>query len=327
MRIGIVILNWNGKKLLEKNLNNVIDKSNNSKIYIIDNNSSDGSQDFIKKKFPSINIIELDKNYGFAEGYNVGLKNISEELICIMNNDIEVSDNWLDPILIHFDKNPDSIAQPLILDYKNRKFFEYAGAAGGYIDKFGYPYCRGRIFDSIEENHDQYKDEKIFWASGACMIIPKKIFIELNGFDDYFFAHMEEIDLCWRAFNKGYECFSISDSYVYHEGAVSIKRNSKKIFLNYRNSLVMLTKNLPINLLLKRLSIRLILDLISALRYLFNGKINYSYAIFKAHVEYFKIVSKILNQRDNNLKNQKYFGVNSIVIDYFVFGKKKFFRL
>jgi len=327
MRIGIVILNWNGKKLLEKNLNNVIDKSNNSKIYIIDNNSSDGSQDFIKKKFPSINIIELDKNYGFAEGYNVGLKNISEELICIMNNDIEVSDNWLDPILIHFDKNPDSIAQPLILDYKNRKFFEYAGAAGGYIDKFGYPYCRGRIFDSIEKNHDQYKDEKIFWASGACMVISKKIFEELNGFDSSFFAHMEEIDLCWRAFNKGYQCFSISNSYVYHEGAVSIKKNSKKLFLNYRNSLIMLTKNLPIKSLMPRLLFRLILDIISVFRHLLKGEVNFSFAILKAHYEYFKIVSKILKKRDNVLKKENYFGVNSIAFDYYVLGKKKFFRL
>lgn len=327
MNIAIVILNWNGKKLLEKNLHNIIDKSGTSNIYIIDNNSSDGSQDFIKKRFPLVNLIGLNKNYGFAEGYNIGLKNVNEELICIMNNDVEVSDNWLDPILIHFKNYPNSIIQPLILDSKNRNFFEYAGAAGGYIDKFGYPYCRGRIFDTIEENNGQYKDEQIFWASGACMIISKKMFIELNGFDNSFFAHMEEIDLCWRAFNKGYQCFSVVNSHVYHEGAVSIKRNSKKVFLNYRNSLIMLTKNLPISRLLQRLLIRLILDLISAFRHLFKGEIKFSFAIFKAHFEYFKIVSKILKERDNVLKKDNYYGVNSIILDYFILGKKKFFRL
>ena len=223
MRIGIAILNWNGINLLKSHLRGVVDKSGDSTIYIIDNNSDDNSLEFVKQNFPQVKLISLDKNYGFAEGYNIGLKHVNEDIVCILNNDVEVTEKWLDPIKIILKEKKNCIIQPTIMDFNNREYYEYAGASGGFIDKFGYPFCRGRIFFTIEKNKNQYSDDKIFWASGACMIIPKRTFYELGGFDKSFFAHMEEIDLCWRGFNKGIECFSSTDSVVYHIGAATLK--------------------------------------------------------------------------------------------------------
>ena len=247
MRIGIAILNWNGINLLKSHLKGVVDKSEDSTIYIIDNNSDDNSLEFVKQNFPQVKLISLDKNYGFAEGYNIGLKHVNEDIVCILNNDVEVTEKWLDPIRRKFNEKKNCIIQPTIMDFNNREYFEYAGGSGGFIDMFGYPFCRGRIFYTLEKNINQYSDDKIFWDSGACMIIQKKTFYELGGFDKSFFAHMEEIDLCWRGFNKGIECFSSTDSVVYHVGAASLKENANKNYLNYRNSLIMLTKNLPLN--------------------------------------------------------------------------------
>ena len=213
------------------------------------------------------------------------------------------------------------------MDFNNREYYEYAGASGGFIDKFGYPFCRGRIFYTLEKNINQYSDDKIFWASGACMIIPKRTFYELGGFDKSFFAHMEEIDLCWRGFNKGIECFSSTDSVVYHVGAATLKENANKNYLNYRNSLIMLTKNLPLNSLLYVLFIRIILDMISIIRYLIIGRIDLSLSIIKAHLSYFNQANKILRNRDKSLKKENYYRIRSIVYNYFILGKKKFFSL
>ena len=283
MRIGIAILNWNGINLLKSNLKGVIDKSGDSTIYIIDNNSDDNSVEFVEQNFPQVKLIRLDKNYGFAEGYNIGLKHVNEDIVCILNNDVEVTDKWLDPIKRKLEEKGNCIIQPNIMDFNNREYYEYAGASGGFIDKFGYPFCRGRIFYTLEKNTNQYSDDKIFWASGACMIIPKRTFYELGGFDKSFFAHMEEIDLCWRGFNKGIECFSSTDSVVYHVGAATLKENANKNYLNYRNSLIMLTKNLPLNSLLYVLLIRIILDMISIIRFFIIGRIDLSISIIKAH--------------------------------------------
>ena len=327
MKIGIVIINWNGLNLLKKYLKAIIENSDDSSFYIIDNNSSDDSIFYVTNKFKNVKIISLDKNYGFAEAYNLGIKEVKEEHICLINNDILVSENWLNPIREKIKKNPLSIIQPTILDINNVEYFEYAGASGGYIDKYGYPYCRGRIFNTLEKDQGQYSDSKIFWASGACFFISKKVFHKIGGFDKSFFAHMEEIDLCWRAFNLGFECYSVTSSKVFHVGAATIKRNSKKTYLNYRNSLIMLTKNLPLNNLLPTLFTRLILDIISSIKFLLEGNISYFIAIYKAHISYFYMIRSILNERENSSKQPNYFKINSIVYKYFVLGKKKFFQL
>ena len=327
MKIGIVIINWNGLNLLKKYLRPIIDNSLNSKVYVIDNNSSDESLLYLSENFKEVEIISLDKNYGFAEGYNLGLKKVEEEYVCIINNDILVTKDWLSPIREKFKKYPSSIIQPNILDINNTEFFEYAGASGGFIDKYGYPFCRGRIFNTIEKNDGQYSDSKIFWASGACFFISKKIFYEIGGFDKRFFAHMEEIDLCWRAFNLGFSCYSITSSKVFHVGAATIKKNSKKTYLNYRNSLIMMTKNLPLKHLLSTLFLRLILDIVSSVKLLIQGEVSHFIAVYKAHINYFYKLNSILRERNNSNKKANYFKINSIVYKYFILGRKKFFQL
>ena len=327
MKIGIVIINWNGVNLLKKYLKVIIENSNNCSVYIIDNNSSDESIFYVKQNFKKVQVISLDKNYGFAEGYNKGLKEVKEEYVCIINNDILVTKDWLNPIREKLKLHPTSIIQPNILDINNVDYFEYAGASGGFIDKYGYPYCRGRIFGTLEKDDEQYSDSKIFWASGACFFISKKVFYEIGGFDKRFFAHMEEIDLCWRAFNLGFDCYSVTSSKVFHVGAATIKKNSKKIYLNYRNSLLMMTKNLPLKNLLSTLFVRLNLDIISSFKLLIQGDTSFFIAIYKAHIDYFFILRSILKERDNASKKDNYFKINSIVYKYFLLGKKKFFQL
>ena len=327
MRIGIVVINWNGLELLKKYLKVLIQNSVDHNIYLIDNNSEDESVSYVRSNHSEVNIIKLDKNYGFAEGYNRGIQKVKEEIICIINNDVEVTKDWLKPIVKKFNNYPDLIIQPKILDINKKTYFEYAGAAGGYIDKYGYPYCRGRIFETIEEDKNQYKDEEIFWSSGACMFLSKKIFNELGGFDKSFFAHMEEIDFCWRAFNHGYKTHLVSTSKIYHLGAATIKKDSKKTFLNYRNSLLMLTKNLPLKSLLNTLLIRLIMDILSSLRFILSGKIYHFMSIYKAHLHYYLMLRGLLSKRNNGKIRSNYFKINSIVYKYFVQGKKKFFQL
>lgn len=327
MRIGIVVINWNGLELLKKYLKVLIQNSVNHNIYLIDNNSEDESVSYVRSNHSEVNIIKLDKNYGFAEGYNRGIQKVKEEIICIINNDVEVTKDWLKPIVKKFNNYPDLIIQPKILDINKKSHFDYAGAAGGYIDKYGYPYCRGRIFETIEEDKNQYKDEEIFWSSGACMFLSKKIFNELGGFDKSFFAHMEEIDFCWRAFNHGYKTHLVSTSKIYHLGAATIKKDSKKTFLNYRNSLLMLTKNLPLKSLLNTLLIRLIMDILSSLRFILSGKIYHFMSIYKAHLHYYLMLRGLLSKRNNGKIRSNYFKINSIVYKYFVQGKKKFFQL
>ncbi|MDA9595749.1 glycosyltransferase family 2 protein [Flavobacteriaceae bacterium] len=327
MKIGIVILNWNGLDLLRKYLNEIILNSDNSTIYIIDNNSSDESVLYVRNNYKEVKVISLDKNYGFAEGYNIGLKEVEEEYVCIINNDILVTENWLDPIRMKIKKYPESIIQPTILDVNNTEYFEYAGASGGFIDKYGYPFCRGRIFNTLEKDIGQYNDSKVFWASGACFFISKKNFYKIGGFDKSFFAHMEEIDLCWRAFNQGYNSYSVTSSKVFHVGAATIKKNSRKTYLNYRNSLIMLTKNLPLKSLLSTLFIRLILDIIASYKFLFQGEFSNFISVYKAHIGYFYSLKSILRDRNNSINQPNYFKINSIVFNYFILGKKKFFQL
>ena len=325
--IAVVILNWNGIELLKKFIPNTINNSKQANIYVIDNSSTDKSVDFLKINYSNIKVIELDKNYGFAEAYNIGLKGIDEEIYCLLNNDIEVSENWLDPIIKEFNDNKTSIVQPIILDYNNKEKFEYAGAAGGFIDKYGYPFCRGRIINSIEDNINQYNDSKIFWATGACFFVRRSVFNKLNGFDDYFFAHQEEIDFCWRAYNHNYSCKSITSSKVFHIGAYTIKENSFKTFLNYRNSLYMIVKNLPYNKLWIILPQRIIIDIISSFYLLINLKFMSFLSVYRAYFSLFSKFLIILNKRDDYIKKDDYYYINSIILSYFILKKRKFFEL
>ncbi|WP_293871213.1 glycosyltransferase family 2 protein [Flavobacterium sp.] len=322
-KIAVVILNWNGAKLLEQFLPSVIRYSNEATIYVIDNASTDTSIALLKTRFPSVKIIQNDENFGFAKGYNSGLQLVKEEYYALINSDVEVTQNWLVPILTTFDNEPTTgILQPKILDYKRKDYFEYAGAAGGFIDQFGYPFCRGRIFQTLEKDNGKYDDSiEIFWASGACFFIRKEIYRKLDGFDNDFFAHQEEIYLCWRAFNSGYKCKYTSKSLVYHVGAATLNEsNPKKTFLNFRNSLLMLAKNLPENKLVSIILMRLILDGLAGVQFILKGKFSHCTAILKAHFAFYSLINKTLKKRKAP-HHSNYYHTKSIVYNYFV--KKK----
>ncbi len=320
MKIAVVILNWNGKKLLEQFLPSIIKNSPESTIYLADNDSSDDSISFVSTNFPSVQIIKNEYNFGFAQGYNEALKSVNADIFALVNSDVEVTPNWLQPILETFKNEPNTaIVQPKILDYKRKDYFEYAGAGGGFIDKYGFPYCRGRIFETIEKDLGQYNDTcEIFWASGACFFIRSSVYRELNGFDGDFFAHQEEIDLCWRAKNKKYIIKYNGLSTIYHFGGATLSEESpKKTFLNFRNSLFMLTKNLPNEKLLKIIFIRMLLDGIAGIRFLFQGKFTHLFAVLKAHFHYYHLIQMNLNKR-GQIKVNHYFERNSIVYNYYI---------
>ena len=325
-KIAVVILNWNGKKLLEQFLPSIVSFSNEATIYLADNASTDASISFVKETYPDIKIILNDGNYGFANGYNVALQQVEEEYYCLLNSDVEVTENWLTPILSMFENETDvAIIQPKILDFKNKEYFEYAGAAGGFIDQYGYPFCRGRIFNTIEKDQNQYDTNiEIFWASGACFFIRKEVYRELNGFDGDFFAHQEEIDLCWRSFNFGFKTKYCYKSTVYHVGGATLNEgNPRKTFLNFRNSLSMLTKNLPKNKLIPILFLRLVLDGLAGIQFIFQGKFKHFFAILKAHFHFYHLISRNLKKR-NQIQKQNYYFQKSIVYSYFVKGGKVF---
>lgn len=324
--IAVVILNWNGVKLLEQFLPTLIQYSPEADIYVADNASTDSSIAFVQQNFPTVKIVQNDNNYGFAQGYNEALKHIDAPIYALVNSDIEVTEDWLQPISATFDKEPQTaIIQPKILDYKDKAYFEYAGAAGGFIDKYGYPYCRGRIFETIEKDNGQYDDEcDIFWASGACFFIRSAVYKELNGFDNDFFAHQEEIDLCWRTINKGYTIKYNPKSVVYHVGGATLQQgNPKKTFLNFRNSLLMLTKNLPAASLFWILFCRMILDGIAGIQFLSQGKWVHFTAILKAHFSFYYLFSNTYKKR-NAFQTQRYYKAKSIVFSYYIKGGKVF---
>lgn len=323
MKLAVVILNWNGKTLLEQFLPSVIEYSKEANIYVADNASTDNSIAFINTHFPEVNVIQNNTNGGYAKGYNDALKYLKEDIFCLLNSDVEVTTDWLIPVLELFKtEQQTAIIQPKILDYKQKDTFEYAGAAGGFIDKYGYPYCRGRIFNSIEKDNGQY-DEKIDiqWASGACLFIRKTVYEELAGFDETFFAHMEEIDLCWRAINHGYIIKYVGSSKVYHVGGATLNAtNPKKTYLNFRNSLYILTKNASGNLLFL-IFIRLILDGLAGINFILRLKILHMLAIIKAHFVYYTNLNRLLKQRKSLNQSSNYYQKISIVWLYFV--KKK----
>jgi GT2 family glycosyltransferase len=324
--IAVVILNWNGKSLLEQFLPSVLRYSNDAQIYVADNASTDDSVAFVSEHFPRVKLIQNTENGGYAKGYNDALKQIEEPLLCLINSDIEVTVDWLQPIIAEFNADTETaIIQPKILDYKNKSHFEYAGAAGGFIDKYGYPFCRGRIFDNIEEDIGQYNDTKaIFWASGACFFIKNSVFKTLNGFDESYFAHMEEIDLCWRAFNTNHIAKYVGASTVYHVGGATLSNtNPKKTYLNFRNSLFTLVKNTDSNVFIRTV-IRMKLDGIAAIRFLLQLKPQFFFAILKAHGSFYMNLGRIIKQRKQLSKQPNYFESNSIVWSYFIKKRRKF---
>lgn len=324
--VAVVLLNYNGLGLLKKFLPNAIRFSPNALITVIDNGSDDDSVNWIKQNHPEVKCIELHKNFGYAGGYNEGLKQVKSNFYALVNTDIELTEGWLDPLLNRLDTNPKTaVVQPHILDYNNKTHFEYAGAAGGYLDSFGIPFCRGRILKHIEEDLGQYNEtERIFWASGACFLIRNELFWKLGGFDASFFAHQEEIDLCWRLFNEGYEIESVGSSKVFHIGAATLPPSARKIFLNHRNSLLMCAKNLPKEVLYSTLFKKLCLDGLIGISYFFNLNFKATWAIIQAHFSFYKRFNYSILTKVKTIKNPKYFRRKSILVDYFIFRRLKF---
>lgn len=327
MKVAIVILNWNGKKLLKQFLPNVIEHSIAfAEVYVADNNSDDDSVEFVRNNFPEVKIIQNAANGGYAKGYNDCLQHIDADIFALVNSDIEVSENWLPPIIEQFKQNEQIAAiQPKILDYKDKTKFEYAGAAGGFVDALGYPYCRGRVFQTLEEDKGQYNDNiDIFWASGACFFIRSEVFKQLNGFDEDYFSHQEEIDLCWRIHNLGKTIKYVGTSTVYHVGGATLSNiNPKKTYLNFRNSLFTLLKNLPTKSVFIIIFLRMVLDGIAGVKFLLDFKPKHTWAVFKAHISFYASFLNYYKKRKKNLtKNSNYYTITSIVFDYFVRGKK-----
>ena len=300
--IAVLILNWNGVKLLQKYLPYVVKyNSSEAEIIIVDNASDDNSILFLQNTFPNLKRIEFKENYGFARGYNKAVNLVPHKYVVLLNSDVRVTKNWLKDPIEFLNSNADYAAcQPKILDDNTPLKFEYAGASGGYIDTLGYPFCRGRIFDCLEEDKGQYNDSKeIFWATGACLFVRASHFFEVGGFDEDFFAHQEEIDLCWRLKNKKYKIFVEPKSKVYHVGGGTLNVGSPfKTFLNFRNNLYMLFKNLPLRNLFTIISVRLVLDGIASLTFLNKKKgIKHLIAVIKAHFYFYIEIPKLIRKR------------------------------
>lgn len=336
MQIAIAILNWNGKKFLEKFLPDIIKYSAElADIYVIDNGSTDDSVDFLNKKLPNVKQILLNQNFGYAKGYNEGLKKIEAEYFVLLNSDIQVTNGWLEPILSLMESDKTIAAcQPKLLNYGIRNEFEYAGGAGGFVDKYGYPFCRGRIFNFYEKDNGQYNDIcEIFWASGACMFVRASAFYEAGQLDEDFFAHMEEIDLCWRMKNLGYKIMYCSESVVYHVGGGTLSMLSpRKTYLNFRNNLILLCKNHAPGYFVFKMLLRLFLDAIAGLRFILNAQITHFFAVMLAHFSFYSSLPKTMQKRNAMKKRISVYSTSaiyrkSIVWDYFVKGKRKFSEL
>lgn len=330
MKIAIVILNWNGKKLLERFLPKVIAHSNNQQVYVIDNGSEDDSVVFTREQFPKVKIIQLDQNYGYAGGYNKGLEEIEEDVYVLLNSDVEVPENWLKPIEETLSREDDCVAlQPKILNLNSPTQFDYAGAAGGYIDQLGYPYCRGRIFDQIEEDQGQYDNsQEIFWASGACLVVRRQSYWQVGGLDADFFAHQEEIDLCWRLQTAGGRILFVPQSVVYHLGGGTLSSSSpRKTYLNFRNSLLLLFKNVKGKNVYLLILYRLILDGLAVLRFLLQLKPDHATAVIRAHFGFYRLVSNFRVKRKQWASPLKYFKIRSVVWSHFLLKKRTFNEL
>lgn len=307
MKIAIVILNWNGKDMLQKYLPALkkYSKVDGAQIIVADNDSTDGSMEMMERDFPEIQLIRLDRNYGFAKGYNMALREVESDYYILLNSDVEVTEDWLLPLVSYMDIHPEVAAcQPKLLDLKNPEYFEYAGGAGGYMDKWGYMYCRGRVFDTIEKDEGQYDTiEDVFWATGACLMVRSADYWAAGGLDDRFFAHQEEIDLCWRLRSRNRRIVCIPESRVYHVGGATLnKSNPYKTFLNFRNNLLMLYKNLPENELAKVMRVRFWLDGLAAMMFIMKFHWGDAKAVFRARREFGRLKSDFLDSRNENLE-------------------------
>lgn len=332
MKVAVVILNWNGRKFLEKFLPGVVACSEDTaEIIIADNNSSDESLSFLESEYPWIRTIKLEKNFGFATGYNLALKQVQADYYILLNSDIEVTPHWITPV-IELMESDDRIAacQPKIRSFHEPEKFEYAGAAGGFIDKYGYPFCQGRLFQSLETDQGQYDvAREVFWATGACMFVRARVFHELGGLDDDFFAHMEEIDFCWRAKNHGYKIMYCPESTIFHIGGGTLpKNNSKKTYLNIRNNIIMLYKNLEEKRLYSVMAARIILDYVAAIKFLVDGGFKDMIAVLRAHFYFWWHLTKLRKKREkiSHLKvSQIYWG--NVVLQHYLHRKKSFLEL
>jgi GT2 family glycosyltransferase len=330
-KVSVVILNWNGKKHLQQFLPSVLASTySNVEIVLADNASTDDSVDFVQKNYPEIKILRLSENFGFAKGYNEALKQVEADYFVLLNSDVEVESGWIEPVieLMESDTNIGA-CQPKLRMYADKRLFEYAGAAGGWLDRLGYPFSRGRIFDICEEDHGQYDDiAQIFWASGAAMFVRSEVYKELGGLDEYFFAHQEEIDMCWRMQLHGYKIMVCPKSVVYHVGGGTLpKGNERKVYLNFRNNLIMMAKNLPVAMALWKIPYRFLLDAISAWKTLLAGETHYITAILRAHGSFIKWLmferKKSVFAKKRTGKLHGYY-THSVVWKHFILGEKSF---
>lgn len=322
-KVAVVILNWNGRYFLEKFLPSVYNSTYPNIEFILgDNASTDDSVEFVRSNFPQIHIIQNEQNLGFAGGYNKILEQVDAEYYVLLNSDVEVSPSWIEPVIAMMMKGAYVVAQPKIRAFHQKEYFEHAGAAGGYMDSYGYPFCRGRILNTLELDSGQYDDEKeIFWATGAALFIKSDVWKEVKGFDADFFAHMEEIDLCWRLKELGYKIGYCPNSTVYHVGGGTLKTsNPRKTYLNFRNNLVMLQKNLPFWTALWVILARLWLDLIALIQFLMLGKFKDAWAISRAHQYFFVRFFKNSSKRRKSRPSFNKFGLykKCIIWDYYM---------
>jgi len=336
-KVAIVILNWNGCEMLSRYLPSVLasSKQDGVVVYVADNGSTDNSVEMLRCDFPQVHLILLNENHGFADGYNLALKQVDAEYAVLLNSDVQVSLHWLEPLLSYMDAHPEVAAcQPKIRSLRQPDSFEYAGTAGGYLDKYGYPYCRGRIMDKVEEDRGQYDSvAPIFWASGAALLIRLRDYFEAGGLDGRFFAHMEEIDLCWRLRARGRGIVCLPDSVVYHLGGATLqKERPRKTFLNFRNNLLMLYKNLPEAELKPVMRIRACLDYVAALKFLVTGQMAHARAVMQARREYKAIRADFETSRQENLQKTILADIpertrQSILVQRYLKGKRTFAQL
>ena len=328
-KVAVVILNYNGKEFLRKFLPDVIERTgSDAEVWVADNNSLDGSIDVMNEEFPNVKLVENHYNAGFAGGYNMALSKIEADYYVLLNSDIEVTEGWVKPVIKLMESDTNIAAcQPKILAYHDKTEFEYAGASGGFIDKYGYPFCRGRLFQSLEKDVGQYEDPiEVFWATGACLFVRADIYHQSGGLDADFFAHMEEIDFCWRVKNKGYKIMVCPSSTVYHVGGGTLpKKSARKTYLNFRNNLSLLYKNIPKDQLVPVFIIRFILDGVAALKFFFEGGFHDLIAVLEAHLYFYRNFGKLKKKR-KMLEQNKVSNIyrRNIAFDYFIKGKKKY---
>ena len=336
-KTAVVILNWNGRKLLEQFLATIVEHTvdEDTELIVADNGSTDDSVDYLRSEFADVPLIVLDQNYGFAEGYNRAIAQVEAEYVVLLNSDIETTEGWLTSLVDYLDRHKEVAAvQPKILDYKQQSHFEYAGASGGFIDRYGYPFCRGRILGSLEEDKGQYDSVvPVFWATGAALAIRKKDYDAAGGLDGRFFAHMEEIDLCWRLNARGRGVMVVPESVVYHVGGASLSSESPhKTYLNFRNNMLMLYKNLPKKSFLKIFVVRFFLDLLAMAHLVVQGKLKNAWAVVRAHVDFYGMKADFRADRKENLEKRvmemvptRYY--RPILLDYYLRGRKTFASL